>query len=730
MKQKQLNLSNLTIKQKLNMIVMITTIIALVITTISAVVYQHLNARNAIMDNMNYHTTFIGNNCITETAFADHDKINHALAILTTKPTIECVYLYDNEMNILGQYLKNGVLQKNISPPYDANTITIQNNRLYVTQNIIAGNEVIGSILLQSNLTELSGLLTKSIIISFFLLFVLFCFTYWISNQLQKIISSPIELLTNAVVSISTSHRYDELVKNESNDEIGTLIEAFNHMLTQIQLRENELSAHRNLLEEIVTERTSLLVKSKEEAEKATKSKSEFLANMSHEIRTPMNSIIGFSDLLLEESLTGTQSEFALTINRAGTNLLVLINDILDFTKIESGKLRIEIIKSNVKDILADVDSIIRPLAEKKNIKFEILLQRDLPETIYSDPTRLRQCLINLSNNAIKFTHHGHVHIKVSNCGSAHDKKIKFCVEDTGVGIPLEKQKSVFESFKQVDGSTTRKFGGTGLGLTITKNLSELMGGNISLKSVINQGSTFSIEIPIFAKRKKCNKHLIDSNESLHVKNWDALAGNILIIDNKVSNQISIKNILKNTKLVCFATQKNISVIDMIISENIDIILVDMTEKNLESYELIKQIKEGWPSIPVIAAVTANRIESELSHSAMCDDTIVKPIDDMTLLSLISSHLSNTVTNTADIIHTEIYDFKIEISVYINKIIAAMKNNDTVNLIKEVELMLTCAMDAGYTKDAFIEKCLLHSTLTANELDVVTGYLQAQDPVA
>jgi|GEM_PF-7113003 len=725
MKKAQFNLRNLTIKQKLNSIVMLTTIIALVITAISTVVYQHLNTKDNFVANMNYYTTTIGRNCVNDNALIDQKSIKQVLETLSAQPAIAFAIVYDNDNGIIGEYYKKGVQTRKKKITLKSDTITFENQFLYVSQNIVSDNTVLGNILVKSSLAQLTDSLNKNIIISFALLLILFCITYWISNKLQKIISSPIDLLTNAVVSISSSHRYDELVKKESNDEIGTLIESFNHMLTQIQLRENELNAHRNLLEEIVTERTSLLVKSKEEAEDATKSKSEFLANMSHEIRTPMNSIIGFSDLLLEESLTVSQEEFALTIKRAGSNLLVLINDILDFTKIESGKLQVEIIQCNVRDILADVDAIIRPLAEKRNIEFEILLQRDLLDTINSDPTRLRQCLINLSNNAIKFTHKGHVYIKVSSSDTQSGQNIKFEVEDTGVGIPEEKRTTVFESFKQVDGSTTRKFGGTGLGLAITKNLTELMGGTVSLTSTIDNGSTFTIEFPIDGSVKISKKQLLDPQNELRSGNSSALSGNILIIDDKVSNQILLKNIFAQTKLVCFTTHKNNSVIDMILSEEIEIILIDMTDKSSEGYELIKQIKDGWPSMPVIAVVPTDRKEEELSHITMCDDTIIKPFDDISLLALISSHLNGTENNSTEVIHTDINNFKNEINTYIANIVEAIDDNDKALLNDEIEQMLNFATDAGYGKDAFIEQYLLNSSLTANELETVIGYLHA-----
>ncbi len=235
----------------------------------------------------------------------------------------------------------------------------------------------------------------------------------------------------------------------------------------------------------------------KEQAEHATLAKGQFLANMSHEIRTPMNGIIGFGELLANEDLTPDQRQYVDTIQRCGLNLLTLINDILDFSKIEAGKLNIEMIETDLGLVLHDIDSLLRPLANKKNLKFEVLQCGDLPAKIKTDQVRLRQCLINLANNAIKFTESGHVYVNTSLESRDGKHWIRFDVEDTGIGIDQSKLENVFELFTQADSSTTRKFGGTGLGLSITKQLIELMGGQISVHSTIGKGSTFTIAVPV-----------------------------------------------------------------------------------------------------------------------------------------------------------------------------------------------------------------------------------------
>lgn len=241
-------------------------------------------------------------------------------------------------------------------------------------------------------------------------------------------------------------------------------------------------------------EKTSFLA---EDAKAASKAKGEFLANMSHEIRTPMNAIIGFSDILADEMLTAEQKGYVDAIQSSSRHLLELINDILDFSKIEAGKLETRMIDCSVEEVLNELESLMQPAARKKGLDFRIIRLGQLPLQINTDPGRLKQCLINLANNAVKFTEEGHVLIKTSmEYDQDNEPFLQFDVEDTGIGIESDKQQQVFEHFLQVDNSNSRQYGGTGLGLAITKELAGLLGGSVSLTSRLGEGSVFTLRIP------------------------------------------------------------------------------------------------------------------------------------------------------------------------------------------------------------------------------------------
>ena len=388
--------------------------------------------------------------------------------------------------------------------------------------------------------------------------------------------------------------------------------------------------------------------------------KQDFLANMSHEIRTPMTAILGFAELLLENLSDRENLDNAQTIKRNGEHMLRLLNDILDFSKVEAGKLDVERLECSSFTLITDVTSLMRIRADEKGISLRNRFDGPIPETIRTDPTRLRQILINIVGNAIKFTETGSVEIATRLLvDPGDDPKLRFEVIDTGIGIAEDKIETLFLPFTQADSSTTRKFGGTGLGLAISKRLVQLLGGEFSVSSTVGQGSTFSVVIPIgpLDNVRLTGGAAVRVDKEVAAKasgETDAplLNRRVLLAEDSSDNQRLIGFILKKAGAEVTLADNGQIASDLVAAATsedspFDVILMDMQMPVMDGYTATRQLRNDGYSGPIIA-LTAHAMATDRQKclDAGCDEYAPKPIDRQKLIAMVAAFLGQPDTVT------------------------------------------------------------------------------------
>ena len=473
-----------------------------------------------------------------------------------------------------------------------------------------------------------------------------------------------------------------------------------------IRTKEALQSVNTNL-ESMVTLRTGELEDAKIEAEQGNRLKSEFLANMSHEIRTPMNAIIGFTDLLNERITNPTNKNYVKSVKNSGKVLLAIINDILDLSKVEAGKMHIQLSPTNLHDLATELTPIFSIKARSKALDFKIDVDEALTYPLLLDEVRLRQIMYNLISNAMKFTHDGfiHVHIKATPV-NAH---VNLCitVEDSGIGIPKEQQEDIFSAFTQQKGQRVKEYGGTGLGLAIVKKLVDLMGGTIELTSEVGQGSTFTI---------KLHNVVVSSQELQERKQQKEVIfepAKILIVDDIELNRTLIYEYLKKMPFTLMQANNGKEALELIEENNFDIVLTDIKMPIMDGYEATHIIKDKH-HIPVVA-ITASVVETANDEvNAIFDAFLEKPLSFDTLVQTLSEYLKCSITLDEENILEDIKNIDLKKHIQncpeLQKFLQSAKEDGNMDSIMEfAQALETCSKKEGTEGFHLISEQLSHA---------------------
>lgn len=462
-----------------------------------------------------------------------------------------------------------------------------------------------------------------------------------ISRFTTRLLARPLAKLQEGI-TLARSGRLEPIQVSKTGDEVEFLGESFNGMIAALATSQKALLEQQSLLEKRIQERTDQLEEAMRGAQAANQAKSEFLAQISHELRTPMNGVIGMLDMALDRELSPELNEQLHTAQNCAYNLLSLLNDILDLSKIEAGKMTLEKIPLDVRALVADCIKVHQPKASENSVSLETETTPDLPQQILGDPLRIRQILENLVSNAVKFTEHGTVVVRTGGKFTAPGRfLLEIQVQDSGTGIPADKLLHIFNKFTQADGTVSRKFGGTGLGLAITRSLAELHGGEVHVESDLGRGSTFTVTLPCEAG---VGTTLESAAPAVAPAPVDARGGvRILVVeDNHVNQKVVTAVLRKRGFSIELANDGQEALQKLETSDTFDLVLMDVQMPVLDGLEATRLIRKEprWNSLPIVA-MTAHAMngDKERCLEAGMNGYISKPVHPSLLLSTVDEFI-------------------------------------------------------------------------------------------
>ena len=630
-----------TIKRKLIALTMLTSSIALLVAFAFMIGSDYLTFRSGMVRDLRTLAAVVGTNGSSALDFDDEEFAAKTLAALAATPNITTAAIYTKDGRVLAKYLRDK--QSELPPEQPGpEKYVFKNGYLMLFRPILRGEERIGSIYLQSTLDEMNARLARYAGIGGAIVLGASLIAFLFSSRLQRVISNPVLSLAHTAKVVSERKDYSLRAEKRTDDEIGFLIDRFNEMLTQIEEHEKEIQ-----------EVNEQLVQSEQRARAATQAKSHFLANMSHELRTPLNAIIGYSEMLQEEAQDSGQESFIpdlKKINRSGRHLLDLINDVLDLSKIEAGKMELYLETFDIPNLLEDVSTTVQLLVQKNSNTLEVRCPANLG-AMRADMTKVRQSLFNLLSNASKFTKNGKITLEAAReISPTKADWIVFRVSDTGIGMTPEQQDRVFEAFSQADSATARDFGGTGLGLTITKTFCRMMGGDVALTSEPGKGTTFTIRLPTEVREPEAESAA--ASESSAAPNMEGTP--VLVVDDDADTRQVLKRFLNRKGLPVECASSGEEGLRLARELHPMAIILDVMMPGMDGWAVLSTLKseEEVKDIPVVMLTIVD--DKNLGYALGATDYLIKPVDRGRLIEILAKFRNVPPPRSALVVDDEV----------------------------------------------------------------------------